>query len=92
MVTTEECSPPRDFVSFKDALVPGAALAPDAILRNQVESVPDRKMLDLLGVGYLIVDRKNDLDVDGVFFDREIDLSVEPGRRRFPCHLPKRST
>ncbi|MCY4107880.1 MAG: YfhO family protein, partial [Chloroflexi bacterium] len=32
-----------------------------------------------LGVGYLIVDRKNDLDVDGVFFDREIDLSIEPG-------------
>ena len=71
--------PTRDLVSFKDALLPGAALAPDAILRNQVEGVPDRKMLDLLGVGFLIVDRKNDLEVDGVFFDREIDLSVEPG-------------
>ena len=71
--------PTRDFVSFKDALLPGAALAPDAIFRNQIEGVPDRRMLDLLGVGYLIVDRKNDLDVDGVFFDREIDLSIEPG-------------
>ena len=69
--------PTRDFILLKDALVPGAALAPDAILRNQVEGVPDRKMLDLLGAGYLIVDRKDDIEVDGVFFDTEIELSVE---------------
>ena len=74
--------PTRDFVLFKDALLPGAALAPDAILRNQVEGVPDRKTLDLLGAGYLIVDRKNDIEVDGVFFDREIELSVEAGGAR----------
>ena len=74
--------PTRDYVLFKDALLPGAALAPDAILRNQIEGVPDRKTLDLLGVGYLIVDRKNDIEVDGVFFDTEIELNVEAGGAR----------
>lgn len=74
--------PTRDFVLLKDALLPGAALAPDAILRNQIEGVPDRKTLDLLGVGYLIVDRKNDIEVDGAFFDTEIELSVEAGGAR----------
>ena len=69
--------PTRDFVLLKDALSAGAALAPDAILRNQVIGLPDRKTLDLLGAGYLIVDRKSDIEVDRFFFDTEIELDVE---------------
>ena len=69
--------PLRDYVRFKSALLPGAETVPDALLRNQFEGVPEKWVLDLMGVGYLLVDRKDDVEIDGVFVDMEEEIRLE---------------
>ena len=74
--------PLRDYVRFTSAFLAGAETAPDALLRNQFEAVPESWVLDLMGVGYLLTDRKDDLEIDGVFVDMEEEIRVEgPGER-----------
>ncbi len=72
--------PTRDYIQLKDAILPGAALEADALLRNQIEGLPDRRVLDLLGTGYLIVDRKADIELGRIFFDMEIEVDIGAGR------------
>jgi len=74
--------PLRDYVRFKSAFLGRAETAPDALMRNQFEEIPQGWVLDLMGVGYLLTDRKDDLEIDGVFVDTEAEIRVEgPGER-----------
>ncbi len=68
--------PLRDYVRFKSAFLAGAESAPDALMRKQFEEIPEGWVLDLMGVGYLLTDRKDDLEIDGVFVDREFAARV----------------
>jgi hypothetical protein len=68
--------PLRDYVRFKSALLPGSETQPDGLLRNQFSEIPDGWVLDLMGVGYVLADRKDDVEVGGVFVDREVAARV----------------
>ena len=74
--------PLRDYVRFKSAFLAGAETAPDALMRNQFEEIPEGWVLDLMGVGYLLTDRKDDLEIEGVFVDMEEEIRLAgPGER-----------
>ena len=68
--------PLRDYVRFKTAFLPGAETVPDALLRNQFDGVPRQWVLDLMGVGYLLADRMNDVEIGGVFVDGEYPVRI----------------
>ncbi len=68
--------PLRDYVRFKSALLPGSETQPDGLLRNQFSEIPNGWVLDLMGVGYVLADRKEDVEVGGVFVDKELAVRV----------------
>jgi hypothetical protein len=68
--------PLRDYVDFKSVFLPGAETTPDALLRNQLRDIPQKWILDLMGVGYVLVDRKDDIEIDGIFLDTERSLKI----------------
>lgn len=64
------------YVRMKDVLQPGAAGQPDAILRDQLQSVPPPRMLDLFGVAYLLDDKIRDPWIEGVYYDTTFTQSI----------------
>ncbi len=68
--------PLRDYVRFKRAFLAGAETEPDALMRNQFEGIPETWILDLMGAGYLLTDRKDDLEINGVFVDMEEEIQL----------------
>ena len=81
--------PLRDYVRFKSAFLPGAETAPDALLRNQFDGIPEKWVLDLMGVGYLLTDRKDDLEIEGTFVDMEGGIRLEgPDERTLNLAAP----
>ena len=83
--------PLRDYVRFKSAFLPGSETQPDGLLRNQFTEIPSGPVLDLMGVGYVLADRKDDVEIGGVFVDREISMRVV-GPAEVVLELPERLT
>ena len=68
--------PLEGYVRMKEVLQVGAAAQPDAILRDQLRSVPPPRILDLFGVTYLLKDKIRDPWFDDVYYDTTFALSV----------------
>lgn len=60
-------------------LLPLARLVPDGRLREQLTRVPDRRLLDLLGVAWIVADKVDDLWLDGLFHQLTVPATVAPG-------------
>jgi hypothetical protein len=70
--------PTQSYVQLKGLLVPGAEQEPDRLLRQQLSEVPAPRLLDLLGVRYLLKDKVHDLWVDGVYYDTTFNVLLSP--------------
>ena len=57
--------PLRNYVRLRDALFPGSAERPDALLQNQVTSVPFGRVLDTMGVDRVIQNKVMTLEIRG---------------------------
>ena len=64
------------YVRMKEVLQPGASAQPDAILRDQLRTVPPPRILDLFAVAYLLKDKIRDPWVDDVYYDTTFTQSV----------------
>jgi hypothetical protein len=63
----------------------------DGRLRELLTDVPARNWLRLFGVRHIITDKVGDLWVDGVFFDRQLPITLEPFRSETISYLPEMS-
>ncbi|MDP2660980.1 MAG: YfhO family protein [Dehalococcoidia bacterium] len=70
--------PLRRYVEFKALLLDGAPLREaavlkpnqaDALLRDQLAGAPDRRLLGLMNVKYIVADKQGDLWLDNVYYD-----------------------
>ena len=64
--------PLRRYLDLLELFIPADELVPDGRLREQVQRVPDAKLLGLLNVQYVITDKVRDLWFDDVYYDRQI--------------------
>jgi hypothetical protein len=60
----------------------------DGRLREYVTTVPDKRWLDLFNVHYLITDKVSDAWREGVFFDRQHAVTLQPGDSVAVGYLP----
>ena len=60
-------------------LVLPAGTTTDGRLREQLTAVPPSRWLDLFNAAYLITDKTGDVWVDGIFFDRQHPVTMQPG-------------
>lgn len=82
--------PLRRFVEFKHAILESGGLRyrngkeadptqPDGLLREQLGGVPSPAMLGMLNVKYVIMDRTDDIWLDGAYIDAAIGAAIAPG-------------
>ncbi len=69
--------PLRNYVRLRDALFPGSAECPDALLQNQVTSVPVGRVLDTMSVDRVIQNRVMVLEFAGADMDLRFPLRVD---------------
>ncbi len=69
-------------VTFREVVIPGSARHPDALLMNQLKSVPSNRVLDTLSVDLVIDDRFDTFETDVAAFD--VRLAV---RLTEPLHI-----
>jgi len=79
--------PLQAFVDYKSRWIDDAKNYPDALIRNQQTGFPSTDMLRGLGVGYVLADRINDVEVQGVFLDKETEQELR-GPIRLKLDLP----
>ncbi len=86
--------PLRRYVDFKSLAVPGGPLAPDGLLRDQVDEMPSQRLLQVLGVTAVVTDRLADLDVNTVPFNvgQVMELSRRQPRYWFSPGQPRQIT
>ena len=56
-------------VTFREVVIPGSARHPDALLMNQLKSVPSNRVLDMLSVDLIIDDRFDTFETEAAAFD-----------------------
>ena len=61
-------------------LMPADQISPDGRLREQLRATPEDRLLDLLGVGYVITDKQHDLWTQDVYYDLETPVTLQPGQ------------
>ena len=69
-------------VQLRDAVIPGSATHPDALLMNQVKAVPSNSALEMLSVHAVIDDRFATFETDVAAFDLRL-----VARLREPVHI-----
>jgi hypothetical protein len=69
-------------------ILPSGVTTSDGRLREFVTAVPDKRWLDLFNVGYLITDKVGDAWHEGVFFDRQHAVTLQPGDSIAVAYLP----
>ena len=86
--------PLRRYVDFKALALPGEPLAPDGLLRDQVDEIPSQRLLQVLGVTAIVTDRLADLDVNTVPFNvgQAVELSSRQPRYWFSPGQPRQIT
>jgi hypothetical protein len=80
--------PLRNYLTFQRLLLPPDAIQPDGRLREQLESIPDARWLDLTNVKYVIADKVRDRWFGGVFFDLQFVTRLGPGEEAWTDQLP----
>ena len=86
--------PLRRYVDFKALALPGEPLAPDGLLRDQVDEIPSQRLLQVLGVTAVVTDRLADLSVNTVPFNvgQVVELSKRQPRYSFSPGQPRQIT
>lgn len=69
--------PLQRYIRFLTLFLPAQELVPDGRLREQVQTVPDTALLNLLNVRYVITDKVRDLWYDGVYYDRQLGAKLD---------------
>jgi hypothetical protein len=68
------------YVQFQSLFVPPDRLLPDGRLREQLDHIPDDRLLDLAGVRFVITDKQRDLWADDVYYDLENPATLHAGQ------------
>ncbi len=72
--------PTEDYVKLESLYLPPELVLPDGRLREQLASVPAGRLLDLVGVRFVITDKQRDLWAEDVYYDLELPARIEPGQ------------
>jgi hypothetical protein len=81
--------PTESFVQLSHLLMPESSVRRDGVWWGSLEYVPSPRLLDLLGVRYVLAGRLRDASVDGVPYDRAIDISLARGISHELQRLPQ---
>ena len=68
------------YVQLQGLFLPPERLVPDGRLREQLQSVPEDRLLDMTGVRFVVTDKQRDLWADDVYYDLELSARLEPGQ------------
>ena len=71
--------PTADYAGLTRLMLPTDSQLLDGRLREQLQSVPSSRLLDLLGVRYVLTDKQNDLWLDDIYYDLEQAATIRPG-------------
>ncbi len=63
--------PLQRYVLLQELFLSSGEMTPDGRLREQLTATPDRRLLDLTGVRFVVTDKQRDLWVDDVYYDLE---------------------
>jgi hypothetical protein len=80
--------PLQRYIRFAELLIPPDRLVPDGRLREQIQEMPDSRLLAMLNVAYVVTDKVRDLWFEDVFYDRQIGADL----RRAPDPLVVEAT
>ncbi len=72
--------PLSNFVKLMGALL-GERVRSDGVLASRLDHLPPARWLDLLGVRYVLAARVKDLTEGGLYYDRAVTVSLQPGER-----------
>jgi hypothetical protein len=73
--------PLERYVQLQSLFLPPELLLPDGRLREQLPHVPEERLLDLIGVRFIITDKQQDLWADDVYYDLQLPAQIEAGRQ-----------
>jgi hypothetical protein len=72
--------PLQRYNTFAQLLIPPDEFVPDGRLREQLQSIPPARLLNLMNVQYLITDKVRDLWFEDVYYDRQIGAHLAAAR------------
>jgi hypothetical protein len=86
--------PLQRYIRFAELLIPPDRLVPDGRLREQIQEMPESRLLAMLNVAYVVTDKVRDLWFEDVFYDRQIgaDLRRAPDPLVVEAPLPFAAT
>lgn len=73
--------PLQRYVLLQELFLSSGEMTPDGRLREQLGATPDRRLLDLTGVRFVVTDKQRDLWVDDVYYDLEQPAIAAGGTR-----------
>lgn len=73
--------PLRRYLQLASLFVPAERLRADGVLISRLESLPSRRLMDLLNLRIVLAGRSKDHLADGVQYDRSILRVLPPGER-----------
>jgi hypothetical protein len=71
--------PLHRYVLLQGLFLDADKMTPDGRLAEQLDSIPDARLLDLTGVRYVITDKQRDLWSGDVYFDQEQTATIPAG-------------
>jgi len=74
--------PLKRYVTLQRLFLDASDLSPDGRLREQLQQVPEGRLLSMLNVKYVITDKVYDVWIDGVFYDLEHRAVLGAGSAR----------
>ena len=80
--------PLRSYSDHVALVLPQGTQTTDGRLREQLDEVPDEGWLDLINARYLITDKVGDEWREGVFYDRQHQVTLALGRETAVGHVP----
>jgi len=81
--------PLETFVNFQRLYIPGNEVALDGRMSESLRTVPSSRLLALANVGYVVMDRLNDLWIGGVYYDIASELEAGVGAEEWVLPLPE---
>jgi hypothetical protein len=83
--------PTQRYLQLASLLVPAERLRADGVFISRLESLPSRRLMDLLNLRIVLAGRSKDHQVGGVEFDRSILRALRPGERLELERVPGRA-
>ena len=71
--------PLKRFVRLQELFLPKDSVSADGRLREQLQEVPNSRLLSLLNVKYVVTDKVYDVWIDDVFYDLQFTAKLGPG-------------